>query len=135
MLLNSSLISSNVTSFPPASRHFACHHTADGCLSFRVPSLKLNCPQLVSGGSEHPLSLPTLPVASASPGQGTQVGICLAALCFPSDGCCPQAQEPGSGSGYPKICAHTQREKKTLFQRASSLQNEAKYYLLSASSA
>lgn len=39
------------------------------------------------------------------------------------------------GLDSPKICAHTQRERKTLFQRASSLQNEAKYYLLSASSA
>lgn len=84
MLLNSSLISSNVTSFPPASGHFACHHTADGRLSFRVPSLKLNCLQLVSGGAEHPLSLP---LASVSLGQGTQVAVCLAVLCFLSDGC------------------------------------------------
>lgn len=74
MFLNSSLISSNVTSFPPAPGHnllcFACCNSATGWVSFRVPDLKLDCLQQVSRGAEHPLSLPTLPVASVLLGQG-----------------------------------------------------------------
>lgn len=139
MFLNSSLTSSNVISFPPALRHdlpcFACPHTTNGWVSFRAPILKLNCLQLVSRGPEHPLSLPTLPVASASWGQGHPSWYLPGGALLSFSGLRLTTAAAGA---WLEVCippelGYVHRE--TLFQSASSLQNGAKYYLLSASSA
>lgn len=142
MFLNSSLISSNVTSFPPALGHnlpALPAHSTNGWTSFRVPGLKLNCLQLVSRGAEHPPSLPTLPAVSPSLGWGHPSwylpGRALLSLSRLHLTTAATGTAAWLRVWLPKIWVHTQRGKEIPFQTASILPNWDKYYLLSASSA
>lgn len=142
MFLNSSLTSSNVTSFPPAFGHnlpALPAHSTNGWASFRVSSLKLNCLQLVSRGTEHPLSLPTLPAVLASLGRRHLSwylpGRALLSLSLLHLTAAATGTAAWLRVWLPKIGVRTQRVKESPSQTASVLQNGDKCYLLSASSA